>query len=686
MSAPAAARRPGVRTNVSAANNASWLLAVAILAIVIPVSDKIASNLVFFNAHDVSPVTWAVVLVVGLAVFWLVIFAVLWVLRRLLPPRGFDLVASVLMLVVTWFFVGNVLARTVFASTPWLGPVVGLVAAVAVTLLARRFAMGTVLVLFAGLAAAVPLVATLWNGTQGTAPPAYTFDASTDRPNIVWVLSDELSYPAAFAEDGTPRPGLTNLAELTKTATTYTHAYTAANFTDYAVPAMLGGKVDLSTMSGDAVQQMRSSLGVVPGLSSKYSVVLESPVFSYDCDDATCASVGAGSGQSVIERYWNFVKDTAAVAGKTALAEPFSNAFPAVDGKWSNFWDGGEEFGNDPNGDTVNNAIAGITQVTTASPNAPFFTFWHTIRTHAPWVLDGQGNEIYPARVPIVDGAHMIGEEGDETYTSDELKKLERRLWHYSVMDFDRQLGRLMDYLKSTGKWDDTMVVVVADHGAAMTDSGDRRVGDDDTQRWSEIAHVPLVVKYPGQTEAKVVTDVKSTGQIAQTVLEAAGATPGADTSMAPDLTQEVAGGPVFTNVKNAAMTGWHLPAGFADVDPWQPDDFVAADATYPFAVGVDTSLLGASVPAGFTALDDATVHTLPGQSDQQVLIVDRPSASCPTDARIGLVADQGAVVGSVLWEGPAGSLDGGTTTRGWAIVPRAAATSDYTFSCTVPQ
>ena len=62
-------RRIGQRTNLSPANNASWLLAVAILAIVIPANDKIASNLVFFAAHDVSPVAWAVVLVVGLYVF-----------------------------------------------------------------------------------------------------------------------------------------------------------------------------------------------------------------------------------------------------------------------------------------------------------------------------------------------------------------------------------------------------------------------------------------------------------------------------------------------------------------------------------------------------------------------------------------------------------------------------------------
>lgn len=678
--------RLGDRTNLSAANNASWLLAVAILAVVIPASDKIASNQVFFAAHGISPVAWAVVLVVGLVVFWAVITAVLWLLRRLLSTRAYDVVASVIMLAVAWFFFGNVLAVTLLSSAPWLGAVLGLVAAVALTLLARRFAMGSILVVFAGLAAAVPLVATLWSGTQAAPPAAYAFDDAAQRPNVVWVVSDELSYPAAFAEDGTVRPGLPALAALAQDATVYSHVYTAANFTDYAVPAMLGGQVDLSAMTEDEVQAMRSSLGVIPGLASDYSVVMDSPVFSYDCEDATCASVGVGNGESVVERYWNFVKDTAAIAGKTALAAPFSDAFPAVDGKWSDFWDGGEEFGNDPEGDTVTNVISGIDQVTTAEPQTPFLAFWHTIRTHAPWVLDASGKEIYPGRVPIVDGAHMIGEEADETYSSKELKKLERRLWHYSVVDFDRQLGELVDHLKATGQYDDTMIVVTADHGAAMTDEADRRVGDDDEQRWSEIAHVPLVVKMPGQQSGSVDPAVRASGQIAASVLAVAGATPGADSSFAPDLSQAVPGGPVFTNVKNGAMTGYRYPDGFVDADPWEPDDFTPADPAYPFAVGVDAALLGAAVPGGFAPLSEVTVQALPGESDQQVLIVDRPSALCSADDRVGLVADAGTVVGSVLWEGPSGSADGGESTRGWAIVPRAAQISDYAFSCGIPR
>ncbi len=65
MTSPGLADRLGPRSNTSAANNASWLVAVGILAVVIPASEKVAANEVFFAAHGVSPMAWVVLLVAG---------------------------------------------------------------------------------------------------------------------------------------------------------------------------------------------------------------------------------------------------------------------------------------------------------------------------------------------------------------------------------------------------------------------------------------------------------------------------------------------------------------------------------------------------------------------------------------------------------------------------------------------
>jgi hypothetical protein len=675
VSSPALARFVGERRNLGPGNNASWILAVGILAVVIPANDKISRNEVFFAAHGVSVLAWVVLLLLGLALVWLILTGVLRLVRSQASAAVYDAVASLLMLLVSWFFVGNMLARAVFPGAPAVGAVVGLIVAAGLTWLARRFHMGNILVVFAAAAAALPLVGTLFGGSAAAVTTSsITFDGTADRPNVLWVVSDELSYFAAFDQDGNVRPGLPNLAELASGATTYTHAYASANYTDYAVPSMLSGITDVSARGYDAMQKVRAGVGITPAMASAYSVVMQSPIYSFDCSDADCAAVGNGD-EGVVQRYWNFAKDTAAIAGKTALAAPFSDFFPSLDGKWRDFWSGGDEFGSNAEGETYQAMVAGLDQVTTTQPDRPFFGFWHTIRTHAPWVVDGDGKQIYPFRVPVVAGAHMIGAEANQAYTTDDLKRLERRLWSFSVKDFDRQLGEVVDALKASGHYDDTMIVVTADHGATMTEGSDRRVGDTLVQRWSEVAHVPLVVKASGQTAPEKVTAPRSTGQIAQSVVDAAGGTASPDLHLSPSLAQDA--DPVFTTVNGGVLTPYRYD-GIAEVDPWLPEDLNPTNATYPFAVGIDQGLLGQPVPSSWTQIRPTGVQVLPGDSDEQVVVVDRARAAC-TDGTAGLVSAGGTVIGSVLWEGPKGSTT--DSTRGWAIVPKHDP-ADYAFWC----
>lgn len=667
----------GQRINLSAIDNASWILSVGILAVVIPASDKIASNDVFFAAHGVSPVAWIVLLVAGLIVVWLVLAGILGLLRRWLPARGFDIVASILMLLITWFFVGNVLARTVFAANPNLGPIAGLVVAVLITLAARRFHMGSALFVFASIAAAIPLVMTVWNGAQTPATTAFDF-SSTTPPSVLYVISDELQYPLAFNAKGEVRPELPNLRALSDTATRYTHAYAGANYTDWAVPAQLTGISDVAGQGNQRMDKVRAGLGIVPGMSGTYSIVMQSPIFQFECKEAGCASVGSDPGVGAIERYWSFAKDTAAIAGKTALAEPFASYFPSLDGKWKDFWSGGDEFGNGAEGNSVDKAIAGIAASVKQYPETPFFAFWHTIRTHAPWAVDGQGRDLYPARLPVVEGSHMVGTDKDGKFSTQDLQYLERRLYADSAIDFDRQLGKILDELKATGRFDNTMIVVTADHGATTGMTADRRFGDTLAQRWGEVAHVPLVIKYPGQTSSDVVTGVRSTGQIAQTVLNTVGGTVTDGLKLSPDLTKDLPGGPVFTTVAGGVMTPWKY-AGVKEPNPWRQQDVAPPNPAYPFAIDVDPAQLGKAVPAGAKRMSTVSINALPGQSDQQVLVVTRTPGECPSDESPSLVTSGDTVIGAVLWEKTTGT--GSSNARGWAIVPKSDPTS-YRVYC----
>lgn len=662
------------RRNLSARDTAAWILAPFILVVVIPSNEKIASNQVFFAAHGVSVIAWLIVLLVAMVGLWLSIFAIFTLIRRKASTRLFDVTASALMLVSSWFLFGNLLARSLLSSTPFLGPIVGLALALVLTELSRRITMGLILMLFAAGAAAVPLALTLVGGVPSSAHEL-SFSADSQRPNVVWVISDELQYPLVLDQAGAVRPEFPNLQRLQKVSTTYTHAYSAANYTDYAVPAQLNGISDVPKVGSALMDKVRAGIGIVPGLGSKYSVVMESPIYHFDCDTNDCASSGNDQETNVITRFVNFAKDTAAVAGRVALAPPFSNAFPVLDGKWRDFWSGGDEFGDNAEGRTVGKAIGGIDSVHTSSPDKPFFALWHTIRTHAPWAVDREGKLIYPATLPVVEGAHMVGSDKAGLYTSPELKSMERRLWANAAIDMDRQLGQLLDYLEQNDLMDNTLIIFTADHGASMTSSIDRRVGDTLEQRWSEIAHVPLMVKDPHQTSPKIVTAPRSTGQIARTVLDATGATPSANLALAPNLTNESAESPVFSTVAGGVATPW-VYTGAPERDPWTQDDLSPTDPQHPFAIGIDSSLIGKQVPAGYVSLDSAHVNALPGESALQLLVIDRPTSLCD-GSKPGLIIGKGVVSGSVLWE--QGRATTGPNTRGWAIVPKS---DDYGIFC----
>ena len=71
-------------------------------------------------------------------------------------------------------------------------------------------------------------------------------------------------------------------------------------------------------------------------------------------------------------------------------------------------------------------------------------------------------------------------------------------LYYGEVAYTDRQVGRLLDFLDSRGLGEDTIVVVVADHGENLGEHGIsyRHVGLFDTT-----THVPLLIRWPGKRQ-----------------------------------------------------------------------------------------------------------------------------------------------------------------------------------------
>lgn len=97
----------------------------------------------------------------------------------------------------------------------------------------------------------------------------------------------------------------------------------------------------------------------------------------------------------------------------------------------------------------------------------------------------------------------------------------------------DRELGRLFAELRRRDLWDDTLVVVVADHGEALGEHGERFHG---TLLYDATVRVPLLVKWPGRGPRGRFPTSVGTYDIAPTILAATGLTSSAPSVPGRDL------------------------------------------------------------------------------------------------------------------------------------------------------
>ncbi|WP_408958234.1 sulfatase [Natrinema sp. 74] len=99
-----------------------------------------------------------------------------------------------------------------------------------------------------------------------------------------------------------------------------------------------------------------------------------------------------------------------------------------------------------------------------------------------------------------------------------------RSLYDAEIAHMDAELGRLFAWLRETGQWDDTTVVVAADHGELH---GEHDLYGHEFALYDQLINVPLLVKHP-DLEADRRDDLVELLDCYHTVLDATGVDPGA--------------------------------------------------------------------------------------------------------------------------------------------------------------
>jgi len=157
-----------------------------------------------------------------------------------------------------------------------------------------------------------------------------------------------------------------------------------------------------------------------------------------------------------------------------------------------------------------------------ANPKKPLLMWVHYFDPHDPFLLPPEH---------ILNKFHSVSEKKDD---------LLRAIYDCEVFFMDSQIGRLLEAFKTRGIWDNTIVVVVADHGEGLGEHNWWTHGI----LYQEQIKVPQIIRIPGMREGRRITSLVRTIDLMPTILDM--------TEISPSLWPEMDG----ISLRDAMSTG----------------------------------------------------------------------------------------------------------------------------------
>ena len=158
----------------------------------------------------------------------------------------------------------------------------------------------------------------------------------------------------------------------------------------------------------------------------------------------------------------------------------------------------------------------------------PFFLFLNYMDAHSPYAPPAQFDELYPSErdlsIPdarygllfdqLVEGRGQMSQEEREHYVSQ---------YDGGIAYMDAEIGKLIAGLKQRGLYDNTLLIIVSDHGEAF---GERNLVGHGLSVNEDQVYVPMIVKYPRSDQRQWVEERVGHTDILPTVMEVTGIAP----------------------------------------------------------------------------------------------------------------------------------------------------------------
>jgi hypothetical protein len=310
---------------------------------------------------------------------------------------------------------------------------------------------------------------------------------------IALIALDELPIGSLLDSTGHVDKALfPNFAALEQSSTFYRNMSTVAPITQWAIPALLTGQYPEESRLPVAADHPDSIFRL---LSSTYRMNSHDEI-TYLCPSKYCPNIGVQ--RSLLKRVqaigsggFNLWRSTVSLHEQIATYSPTEETSKPFD--------------------DTRRFIKSIRR-----DSGPVFDYAHIMLPHQPWVYLNTFQTHRPTSSQTFENSNFA------EWTSLHNAELGREIHLLQLQTADTFIGQVIDRLKKIGAWEDTILVVTADHGISFSAGESQRVVSRNNAH--EILFPPLFIKSPNQSQPIVDDRAMRTIDVLPTIAEIIGA------------------------------------------------------------------------------------------------------------------------------------------------------------------
>ncbi|MFP6655364.1 MAG: sulfatase [Myxococcota bacterium] len=130
----------------------------------------------------------------------------------------------------------------------------------------------------------------------------------------------------------------------------------------------------------------------------------------------------------------------------------------------------------------------------------PFFLFLHTYEVHHPYTPAPEFAQLfdsdYSGQLPPAISIELLRKINSKKQAVDDADRQHiRNLYDAEIRSMDAAFATFIEFLKASGKYDESLIIVTSDHGEEFGERGAE--GWHSHTLYDELLHVPLLIKFP---------------------------------------------------------------------------------------------------------------------------------------------------------------------------------------------